>query len=162
VTTFLPRARWQPDDEYDDDARWRDDQDGGDRWRAYAACRAADVDPDMFFPVVIKRVVVPEKVVNGELIASHIIEVSTDEEPPTAPPAVKAICQRCPVAGRCLDKYMDEEVGVFAGTTGYQRRLMTKKIVRKQCVRCQSTDVVKNNTQKKEVCLACGLSWDIL
>lgn len=125
MTTFLPRARWRPNDEPEEDL-FTD-----------AACR--DADPDLFFP-------------GG----------ADGEEPPLASPEVKEICRRCPVAGQCLDRFIDEEFGVFAGTTGYERQLLTKKIVRKQCVRCQSTDVVKNNTQKKEICLACGLSWDIL
>jgi WhiB family redox-sensing transcriptional regulator len=129
VTTILPRARWQSDDDNDrrEDDLYRD-----------AACRGAD--PELFFPV-------------GRY---------GEEEPAIAPPEVKKICHRCPVAGQCLDRFGDEEFGVYAGTTGYERQLLRKKIVRKQCVRCQSTDVVKNNTQKKEVCLACGLSWDIL
>jgi WhiB family redox-sensing transcriptional regulator len=137
VTTSLQRVRWHPSDDYDDDARWRDDQDGGDRWRAYAACR--DVNPELFFP-----------------------EDAGGNEPATAPPEVKAICGRCPVAGRCLDRYIDEPDGVFAGTTGYERRVMTRKIMRKHCGRCRSTDVIKNQTQRKELCLACGWSWDLL
>jgi hypothetical protein len=160
LTRSLPRSRWRPEDDYDDHARWADDVDGGDRWRAYAACR--DADPRLFFPVVVERRVVPDRVIDGELAPGYVLEVETDEEPPYPPPAVKAICDRCPVAGRCLDKHMDDEYGVFGGTTGYQRRLMTKKIVRKHCLGCGSPDLVTSSSQKKEVCLACGVSWDIL
>jgi hypothetical protein len=130
--------RWQPDEDYDDRDRWLDGEDGGDRWRNYAACRD-DNNPDRFFPV-----------------DAH------GNEPPIAPPEVREICNRCPVAGRCLERYMDEDQGVFGGTTGYQRRQLTRKIVRRQCVRCGSDGLVKNNQQTKEACLGCGLSWDIL
>jgi hypothetical protein len=160
VTTFVPRSRWRPNDDYDDHARWADDADGGDRWRAYAAC--VDADPAKFFPIVVERRVVPERVVDGKVVAAEVVEVPTDEEPPYPPPAVKKICDRCPVAGRCLDRYMDEEFGIFGGTTGYQRQLMTKKIVRKQCLSCGSKDLVTNSSQRKEVCLGCGLSWDVI
>lgn len=143
--TAPPRPRtWQPIEDYDDNARWLDDADGGDRWRAWAACR--DKDPALFFPTV--QVVVDD--------------VVTEEEPPYPPPEVKAICDRCPVPGRCLDKFMEEEQGVFGGLTGYQRRLLTKKVVRKRCLSCASTDLVTHSSQRKEICLACGVSWDIL
>jgi hypothetical protein len=160
VTTSVYRSRWRPDDDYDDHARWADDADGGDRWRAYAAC--VDADPALFFPVVVERRVVPDRVIRGELVPSHVIEVATDEEPAYPPPAVQAICARCPVSGRCLDRYMDEEFGIFGGTTGYQRQLLTKKTLRKRCLSCGATELVTGSTHKKEVCLACGLSWDIV
>lgn len=139
MTTSLPRPRWRPSDAYNDRARWLDEEDGGDRWRSHAAC--LDADPTLFFPVD-----------------------RDGNEPSVAPPEAKVICHRCPVAGKCLETYIDEEFGVFAATTGYERRIMTKKIVRKHCPRtsCRSTDVVKHRSQRKEVCLACGWSWDIL
>jgi hypothetical protein len=143
VTTVLPRlalkprAAWQPTDDYDDRARWLDDKDGGDRWRAYRAC--ADIDSNLFFP-----------------------EDQNGDEPPYPPPDVKKICERCPVAGRCLATFMDEDYGIYAGTTGYQRSLLTKKTRRKQCPSCTSTDVVINGNLKNELCLGCGISWDVL
>src|SRR5687768_1051467 len=107
----------------------------------------------MFFPVKVTT-----RVVDGV-----VTQFLTDEEPEYPPPNVKAICDRCPVRGRCLDKFIDEPQGIFGGTTGYQRELLTKKVKpRKRCAVCTSTDVVLNNNQKKEACLACGHSWDVL
>lgn len=138
-------------EDYDDRDRWLDDRDGGDRWRYHAACR--DEDPALFFPLEVET-----RVVNGVLT-----QVLTENEPPYPPPEVKAICDRCPVRGKCLDMFMDEEQGIFGGTTGYQRRLLTKREKpRKRCAVCTSTDVVLNTNQKKEACLACGHSWDVL
>lgn len=149
--TLPQRRSWQPEEDYDERDRWLDDEDGGDRWRKHAACR--DQDPALFFPIELKLV----------RAATETSEAVYTEEEPAYPPAdVKAICDRCPVAGQCLKQYMDEDYGIYGGTTGYQRALLTKKIKRKQCVRCQSTDVVKNANQKKELCLACGVSWDVL
>lgn len=160
MTTFLPRSRWRPDDEYDDRARWLDDRDGGDRWRSYAACHGSD--PALFFPVKIERRVVERRNADGEVTGSEVVEVPTDEEVPYPPDDVKEICARCPVMGRCLDQHMEDEFGIFGGTTGYQRQLLTKKIVRRRCPGCGSEDLVLNSTQKKEICLACSISWDVL
>lgn len=160
MTTSLPRARWRPTDDYDEDARWQDDRDDGWRWQAYGACRADDVDPDLFFPV--KMVSERRTRHVGNTVEVTFVEVPTDEEPAYPSPEVREICGRCPVAGRCLERNMDMEFGVFGGTTGYQRGLMTKRIVRKHCMICGGTDLVLNSSQKKEACLACGHSWDVL
>lgn len=149
MTATLPSASWRPTEDYDDRDRWLDDADGGDRWRAWAACR--DADPALFFPIQETKTVGEDGVV-----------VVTEDEPPYPPPEVKEICDRCPVRGRCLDEYMEEDYGIFGGLTAYQRGLMTKKIVRKRCLSCGSTDLVLNSSQRKEVCLACGCSWDVL
>lgn len=156
------RPAWQPTEDYDDNARWADDQDGGDRWRAWAACR--DEDPEKFFPLEVERVRVPVPTTefNDASDGYKFIEVQTDREPAYPPPTVKMICDRCPVRGRCLLRYMNEPVGVFGGTTGFQRSLLAKKIVRKRCLDCGSGDLVKNSKQQKEICLACGMSWEIL
>lgn len=149
-------------EDYDDHARWLDDQDGGDRWRRWAACR--DRDPNMFFPTIVerKRVPVPTTEFNAVGDGYTFIEIQTDDEPAYPPPTVKEICDRCPVRARCLERFMYEPTGIFGGTTGYQRGLMHKKIVRKVCLGCGSPDLVVNANQKKEICLACGVSWDIL
>lgn len=150
--TTVTNRRWHPAGDYDDRDRQLDDADGGDRWRAYGACRADGVDPELFFPVEVERIV------EGGVV----VEVATDNELAYPPPEVKAICDRCQVRGRCLERYMNEESGIFGGLTAYQRGLMTKKIVRKRCLACSSTDLVMNATQRKEICLRCGHSWDIL
>lgn len=150
MTTSLPPDARRHHADYDDEDRWLDDRDGGWRWQSYAACR--DADPRLFFPVEVEV-----RNVDGQRV-----EVPTDEEPAFPPPEAREICHRCPVAGRCLERNMDQDFGVYGGTTGYQRRLMTKRIVRKRCMRCGGEDLVKNNNQKKELCLACGISWDIL
>lgn len=144
MTSTMSRTNWRPNDDYDDRARWLDDEDGGNRWLDYRACYSAD--PEVFFPTV--------EVVEGDVVR--------EDEPPYPPSQVKAICDHCPVRGRCLDRNLDAEWGVFGGTTGYQRRLMTKKITRKRCIDCGSGDVVRSQTQRDEVCLACGLSWPVL
>lgn len=102
-----------------------------------ASCRTAD--PTLFFP-----------------------EDEHGEEPAYPPPDAKAVCERCPIRALCLERHMDEEFGIYGGMTGFQRGLLTKKIVRKRCVGCGSEDLVANNSVKKEICLACGQSWDIL
>lgn len=146
MTSTMSRTDWVPSDDYDDRARWLDDADNGNRWQDYRACRGKDVDPDLFFPSV-------PVLENGEVIR--------EEEPAYPPPEVKAICDHCPVRGRCLDRNLDTEYGIFGGTTGYQRRLMTKKVTRRRCITCGSTDVVRSQTQRDQVCLACGLSWPV-
>lgn len=143
MTTTL---RWRPTDDYDDEARWLDDRDGGDRWQDWRAC-GDDVDPNLFFPT-------QPVVEDGEVVG--------EEEPAYPPPEPREICARCPVAGRCLERNMNQPYGIFGGMTAYQRGLTTKKILRKRCLNCGSTDLVVNGTQKKEVCLACAMSWDII
>lgn len=130
---IVPGTGWQPAGDYDDEDRRLDDRDGGWRWESYAACR--DADPALFFP---------------------------DDEPAFPPPEVRQICQRCEVSGRCLERNMTQEFGIFANTTGHQRQLLTKKIKRKRCVTCGSTDIVKTGNQRHNVCLACGMSWEII
>lgn len=76
------------------------------------------------------------------------------------PPEAKKICDQCPVRAECLTLYMNEEFGIFGGMTGYQRSLLTKKKHRKRCVGCGSTDVITEN--KHDLCLGCGLSWEVL
>lgn len=145
------------DEDYDARDRWLDDRDHGWRWQRYGACR--NEDPTLFFPTVVTRK--HETVVKNGVEVDEVIE--TEEEPPVAPPETREICQRCPVVGRCLERNMDMESGVYGGLTGYQRQLLTKKIVRKRCPSCGNEHLVKGGVgQKKEVCLACGLSWDII
>lgn len=143
--------RWRPTDDYDDEARWLDRQDGGDRWRNYAACLADGVDPEAFYPT-------RQRVSHVNDDGVHVV----DEEPAYPPPEVKAICDRCPVRDVCLERNMYEEYGIYGGTTGYQRGLLTKKTRRKRCPGCGSTDVVVSTAGHQEVCLACTLSWDVI
>lgn len=145
MTSTMSRTDWRPTGDYDDEARRLDDADNGNRWQDWRACRRSD--PDLFFPTI------PVVELN---------EVIREDEPPYPPPEVKAICDRCVVRGRCLDRNLNAEWGVFGGTTGYQRRLLIKKTTRKRCIGCGSHDIVESKTQRDEVCLACGLSWPIL
>lgn len=144
--------RWRPTDDYDDEARRLDEADGGDRWRAYGACGRVQ-NPDRFFPVEVEKRV-------GE--GGVVVEVPTDVEPPYPPADVKEICDRCPVAAICLTRNIDEPYGVFGGTTGYQRGLLTRRIQRKRCPVCGSEDVVQDAAGRNEICLAEGHSWEIL
>ena len=133
---YSQRQPFVPNTDYDTRDRWLDDADGGNRWRAYRRCD--QTPPDTFFP-----------------------EDDNGVEPPYPPPDVKKICERCPVAGRCLNENLNEEYGIFGGTTGFQRSLMTKKIKRKSCLSCGSTDVI-DKVPHNEICLACGVSWEVL
>lgn len=142
------QRRWRPTDEYDDESRWLDDRDGGNRWRDYGGCLADGVDPELFFPIT-GRI---------NLVTGNVV----DDEPAYPPAEAKKICDRCPVRDVCLARNMDEEFGVYGGTTGYQRKLITKKIRRKHCPGCNSTDVVVSTAGHQEVCLACTLSWDVI
>ncbi len=157
INTSLPLSSPVLNEDYDDRARWLDAQDGGDRWREWAACR--DRDPAIFFPVELKLVEPAVRDQHGNVVTEAVY---VEEEPAHPPAEVKAICDRCPVRWRCLERNMDEEFGIYGGTTGFQRGLMTKRIVRKRCLGCGSSDLVMNANQKKEICLACGVSWDVL
>lgn len=145
------RRRWRPTDEYDDEARWLDQQDGGNRWRDYGACLADGVDPEMFYPT-------RQRVRNVSDEGVLLVE----EETPYPPAEAKQICDRCPVRDVCLARNLDEEFGIFGGMTGYQRGLLNKKIRRKHCPGCGSTDVVTSASGHQEVCLACSVSWDAI
>lgn len=157
INTSLPLSSFATQEDYDDHARWLDDQDGGSRWENWAACR--DRDPAMFFPVDVKLVTPAVRDQDGNVVTEAVY---VEEELAYAPPEVKAICDRCPVRARCLERNMNEEFGIYGGYTGFQRGLMTKRIVRKRCLGCGSNDLVMNANQKKEICLACGVSWDVL
>lgn len=133
---YSQRRPFQPLTDYDERDRQLDDADGGQRWRNYSRCLREP--SDKFFP-----------------------EDNRGVEPPYPPPDVKQICEQCPVAGRCLQANMNEEYGIFGGMTGYQRSLMNRKIHRKACVSCGSTDVV-DKVPHHEICLACGVSWEVL
>lgn len=132
MTTILTR---DGSSDYDNHDRRADDEYGGDRWRRYVKCR--DADWSLFFP-----------------------EDQEGVEPAYPPPEAKRICDHCEVRSRCLTAHMNEEYGIYGGMTGFQRGLLTKKIVRKRCPGCTSEDVVTEN--KKEFCLACGVSWDVI
>jgi len=48
---------------------------------------------------------------------------------------------------------------VWGGMSAYQRELVGKKKARKKCPGCSATDIIVENNS--EICLACGISWDI-
>jgi WhiB family redox-sensing transcriptional regulator len=68
-----------------------------------AACRAAAVDPDLFFPV-------SESGLSTQQVAD-----------------VKAVCARCPVTADCLSWALREEpAGIWGGTTPEERRRLRR------------------------------------
>jgi WhiB family redox-sensing transcriptional regulator len=69
-------------------------------WPELAACRAPDIDPEIFFPL--------SEIGPG---ASQIA-------------AARAVCTRCPVVMHCLDWALraGEPAGIWGGTTPDERR----------------------------------------
>jgi WhiB family redox-sensing transcriptional regulator len=70
-------------------------------WAERAACHAAGVDPELFFP-------------------------ASDTPPPDQLSAARKICARCPVKAHCLEwaLHTGEAAGIWAGTTPAERRYL--------------------------------------
>jgi WhiB family redox-sensing transcriptional regulator len=68
-------------------------------------------------------------------------------------------CGTCPVQSECLGEALADEhlVGIWGGTTDYQRRQLRRRRVRERCPRCDNDLVIPENGH--ELCLACGASW---
>lgn len=92
---------------------------------------------------------------------STFITDGDGEEPPFPSPRAQALCNACPFRPECLQYALERgiEFGTWGGMSGYQRRQLGRKIERKKCPGCNSPDVIFENSH--EVCLACGISWDI-
>lgn len=73
-----------------------------------------------------------------------------------------AYCNRCPVRPECLAWALadPELLGVWGGTTSYQRRQLRRARERASCPGCASSDLVIEGTV--ELCLGCGASWFVL
>src|SRR5688572_11954482 len=86
----------------------------------------------------------------------------TDEEHPTRhrtpeEAAAIAVCNRCPVAGNCLNWALATgEKGIWGGTTTRERRLLKRPGIRSNCVRCGNRKYTI--ITEYQICLACGLS----
>lgn len=74
------------------------------RWTAWAACRTADKDPELFFPV-------------GST-GPALLQVAK----------AKRICARCPVRVSCLAWALStgESAGIWGGTTAEERRILRR------------------------------------
>jgi WhiB family redox-sensing transcriptional regulator len=81
-----------------------------------------------------------------------------DDEPSYPSRAARAYCDRCPVKPECL-QYATENnaVGVWGGTTAYQRRQLQRERERSKCPGCGSSDIVTEHNV--ELCMRCGISW---
>lgn len=80
------------------------------------------------------------------------------DEPDYPDPAALAYCSRCQVAATCLDWALDNgEVGVWGGTSTFQRRALKRRLHRTRCPTCTSEEIVQEGDH--EICLACGVSW---
>lgn len=86
----------------------------------------------------------------------------TDEDEPFYPPrAAEAYCNVCDVRVECLQYALEnQEVGVWGGTTGYQRKQMGQEHNRVKCPGCASTLLINENNV--QLCLSCGVSWPII
>jgi WhiB family transcriptional regulator, redox-sensing transcriptional regulator len=99
--------------------------------------------PDLFFPVEVDP------------------RTGDESEPAYADPHTKNLCSWCPVRVECLEFALltDQESGIWGGMTTYERSLIKRPKKRKLCASCGSRDIVTEANQ--DLCLACGLSWDI-
>lgn len=92
---------------------------------------------------------------------STFISDGDGDEPPFPTPEAQALCGRCPFRPECLNYALDHDIefGTWGGMSGYQRQQLRRKIQRKKCPNCSSFDVIVEHSH--ELCLACGISWDI-
>lgn len=75
-------------------------------------------------------------------------------------PKVTKACGQCPVQDACLAWALArDEVGVWGGLTDEQRAAINKTQNRVRCPDCRSDHVMQEGNS--EVCLKCGLSWNI-
>lgn len=73
-------------------------------------------------------------------------------------PRAQAMCDTCPVGGECLSEaLLNDEQGVWGGTTYSQRKNMKKARWRVACVRCGGATIVRSHAYA--VCMGCGISW---
>lgn len=74
------------------------------------------------------------------------------------PPAVQAMCDRCPVAVECLLwAVRQRENGFWGGTTDRQRRVMRRPRLRAKCPVCESSNLRAG--LGRQLCTSCGMSW---
>jgi len=88
----------------------------------------------------------------------------TEDDPDlrVPPPHILRNCFRCPVREECLAYALeteapDGELGIWGGTTAYQRRQLKAERTRVHCPACRSDAVMKAGYG--EVCISCGMSW---
>lgn len=68
------------------------------------------------------------------------------------------LCERCPVRAECYaHAELNNEWGIWGGTTRYQRSLLRRTMKRATCPACAARHVVP--LINFEVCLTCGVSW---
>ena len=76
-------------------------------------------------------------------------------------PAAQRLCRRCPAREACLQYALEhEEFGIWGGTTDDQREAMRRTRHRVKCPDCLSHEVAEVMPHH-EICLSCGLSWNI-
>lgn len=100
-------------------------------WMTLAACRGAR--RDLFFP----------------------------DEFELPDPSAIAKCAGCVVRNECLQYAIDNDIefGIWGGLTEQQRSNINERRHRVRCPDCRSDNVIQQD--RYEVCLACGLSWNI-
>lgn len=105
-------------------------------WRTRAACRTAPVE--------------------------LFITVGDERDDPFYPPSDALVfCNNCQVRTECLAHALEHnEVGVWGGTTEYQRRQLRRERDRERCPNCGSNDLIYESSI--ELCLSCGMSWRII
>ena len=105
-------------------------------WRSRAACKNAPIEV--------------------------FITVGDDEDDPFYPPdEALMFCNTCSVRTECLGYALEHgEVGVWGGTTEYQRRQLKRERERERCPGCGSLDLIYEHNI--ELCLSCGMSWRII
>lgn len=80
-------------------------------------------------------------------------------KPAEVPESVARICAACPVRQTCLDWALaHDEWGVWAGTSRKVRESLARGIRRAKCPACADSRLW--TTPTRQVCAACGLSWD--
>lgn len=85
-----------------------------------------------------------------------------DYDSPSANAAAKRICDRCGVKDACLEWALEhDEVGVWGGTGEADRRALLRKRHRVTCVGCGGQNIGELNEGTHELCLECGMSWEI-
>lgn len=81
------------------------------------------------------------------------------DDPVYPPTEAKAICSVCPIQAECLTYALDQPwtIGVWGGTSTYQRELLRRNRKRLKCPSCSGVDTTHRNGAQH--CLCCGTSW---